>query len=159
MADYKFITHWKLNAPLEDIWNIIHDISKWHEWWKGVLEVKVIDDSKHGEIRFAHTWQSFIPYKLRFETRITEIDPMKSISAIATGELAGTGRWEFLDTGKGDTIVTYYWFVSTTSTWMNITAPFLSWLFRWNHDTVMRWGGEGLAKKLNCDLYFSSEKH
>ena len=157
MAEYKFITHWKLNAPMEEIWDVIYDVSKWHEWWKGVLEVKVISDSKDGEIRFAHTWRSFIPYKLKFITRVTDIDPLKSIMAKATGELEGTGRWEFKDTGHGETIVTYLWFVHTTTPWMNISAPFLSWLFRWNHDTVMRWGGEGLSKKLNCKIHFSSE--
>jgi len=158
MAGYKFITHWKLDAPLQDIWDVISDISKWHEWWKGVLEVKVITDSPTGKIRFAHTWKSFVPYKLKFITAVTEIDPLKSIQANVTGELEGTGRWEFKDAGNGETIVTYYWFVRTTMTWMNVTAPMLSWLFRWNHDTVMDWGGEGLAKKLQCNIRFSSER-
>jgi len=157
MAEYKFITHWKLDAPLPEVWEIVSDIEKWHEWWKGVLQVKVISDGADGKIRFAHTWRSFIPYKLKFITAITEIDPLKSITAKATGELEGTGRWEFKESDS-ETIVTYYWFVRTTSTWMNLSAPFLSWLFRMNHDTVMRWGGKGLAKKLNCNVHFESER-
>jgi hypothetical protein len=158
MAEYKFITRWKLDASLPEVWEIVSDIQRWHEWWKGVLEVKVISDSADGKIRFAHTWRSFIPYKLKFITAITEIVPLKSITATATGELEGTGRWEFKEESNGGTIVTYYWFVRTTSIWMNMSAPFLSWLFRMNHDTVMRWGGEGLAKKLNCNIHFSSER-
>ena len=157
MAEYRFITHWKLNAPLEKAWDIIHDVSRWHEWWDGVLEVKILPADQSGLIRFAHTWRSFIPYKLKFITWITEIDHLKSITASVTGELEGTGRWEFKDAGNGETMITYYWFVRTKMTWMNVTAPFFSWLFRWNHDTVMRWGGEGLAKKLNCKAEFKSE--
>ena len=149
MAKYKFVTRWKLNAPLPEIWNCISEIEKWTEWWKGVLEVKVIRDRTNDRIRFAHTWQSFIPYKLKFITEVIEIDPLKSITAKVTGELEGTGRWEFKEAANGETVVTYYWFVSTTTTWMNLTAPFLSWLFRWNHNTVMRWGGKGLTEKLN----------
>ena len=155
MAEYKFVTTWKLDAPLQEIWNAISEIGKWHEWWHGVLEVEIIRDGSNGKISFAHTWQSFIPYKLKFVTEVTEIDPLKSIMATVTGELEGTGRWEFKDAGNGETLVTYYWFVRTTMMWMNVAAPFLSWLFRWNHDTVMRWGGEGLARKLNCKMEFS----
>ena len=156
MAEYKFITHWKLDAPLPEIWDIVNDPERWNEWWQGVLEVKALSDSTTGNIRFEHTWRSFIPYKLKFITTVTEIDPLKSIFATVTGELEGTGKWEFKENNEG-TEVTYYWFVRTTMNWMKITAPFLSWLFRWNHDTVMRWGGEGLAKKLNCSMQFKSE--
>jgi hypothetical protein len=158
MAEYKFITHWKLDAPVQEAWDVIHDISKWHEWWRGVLEVKVLRDGGE-KIRFAHTWRSFVPYKLRFITEIKEIEPLKNIKATVTGELEGTGQWEFKDAGNGETLVTYYWYVRTTMTWMNVTAPFLSWLFHWNHDTVMRWGGEGLAKYLGCNLVEENTQH
>ena len=157
MTEYKFVTTWKLNAPLPEIWDAISQIDKWSEWWQGVLKVEIIRGETNDKIIFAHTWQSFIPYKLNFRTEVIEIDPLKSITATVTGELEGTGRWEFMETGNAETVVTYYWFVKTTMTWMNLTAPFLSWLFRWNHDTVMRWGGEGLAKKLNSGFNFESK--
>jgi hypothetical protein len=35
---------------------------------------------------------------------------------------------------------------------MNLLAPIARPFFRWNHDTIMRWGAEGLAKKLNSRL-------
>ena len=43
------------------------------------------------------------------------------------------------------TAVTYEWNVSTTKTWMNLLAPVARPVFAYNHDMVMRWGGEGLA--------------
>ena len=158
MPTYKFITYWKLNTTVEEVWNLISDISKWHEWWHGVLEVKVLKTGNDHNLgaSFAHTWRSFIPYKLQFVTEVTEIKPYDCIQATVTGELEGTGRWEFRDDGQGGTTVTYFWFVRTTRLWMNLTAPFLSGLFRWNHDTVMRWGGEGVSKKLKCDVTFDS---
>jgi hypothetical protein len=159
MAIYNFITYWKVNAPVENAWEVIRDVRKWHEWWHGVLKVYELNKGygeDHGA-RFAHTWQSFLPYKLKFETEITQVLLYKSIEANVTGELEGTGRWEFRDEGNGHTTVVYYWHVRTTMAWMNITAPLLSGVFRWNHDTVMRWGSKGLAKKLNCDVKFSSE--
>jgi hypothetical protein len=159
MAAYKFITSWKLNAPVQDVWNVISEISRWHEWWHGVLEVRPLAViHADSPARFAHTWRSFIPYKLRFETEVTGMEQYNFIQANVTGELEGTGRWVFTDEGNGYTTVTYFWYVRTTMAWMNLTAPVLGGVFRWNHDTVMRWGGQGLAEKLNCAVAFSSKR-
>jgi ribosome-associated toxin RatA of RatAB toxin-antitoxin module len=160
MPYYQFITSWKLDAPLEKIWELISNVPEWQHWWPGVLEVKVLESAGNNghQVRFAHTWRSFIPYKLKFVTEVTEIALYDEIKANVTGELKGTGRWKFMKDRNDGTIVTYFWFVNTTRIWMNLTAPFLSGIFRWNHDTVMRWGGMGLAKKLNCSVEFSSTR-
>ena len=50
------------------------------------------------------------------------------------------------------TAVVYEWNVSTTKPWMNLLAPIARPLFAWNHDWVMRNGGEGLAQLLGCRL-------
>jgi len=159
MKEYNFITYWKVNAPVQDTWEIIMNTGRWHEWWKGVLDVHEIKKGNDGYTGacFSHTWRSFIPYKLKFVTEITEVNFNRTIKANVTGELEGTGEWKFKDDGSGNTTVIYYWHVRTTMAWMNITAPLLSGIFRWNHDTVMRWGGMGLGKKLNCKVEFSSE--
>ena len=47
------------------------------------------------------------------------------------------------------TTVRYDWKVETTKRWMNLIAPIARPLFSWNHDVVMGWGGEGLAKRLD----------
>src|SRR5437762_13821596 len=121
MAHYNFITYWELSAPLEAVWDLIVDASAWPTWWKGVLEVKEMDsgrDEKHSK-HFSHTWRSFIPYKLKFETEIVAMQYHQSIKAQVTGELEGTGKWDFKRDGNGNTTVTYYWLVSTTTKWMN----------------------------------------
>ena len=50
------------------------------------------------------------------------------------------------------TAVTYEWNVRTTKAWMNLLAPVARPVFAYNHDVVMRWGGEGLARRLDCKL-------
>jgi hypothetical protein len=35
---------------------------------------------------------------------------------------------------------------------MNLLAPLARPVFAWNHDVVMRWGAEGLAKLLRAPL-------
>jgi hypothetical protein len=50
------------------------------------------------------------------------------------------------------TAVTYEWKVRTTKRWMNLLAPLARPIFDYNHNVVMRWGGEGLARRLDCNL-------
>jgi hypothetical protein len=48
--------------------------------------------------------------------------------------------------------VLYEWSVHTTKRWMNFLGPVARPVFEYNHNVVMRWGGEGLARRLDCNL-------
>jgi uncharacterized protein YndB with AHSA1/START domain len=154
MEYYEITTIWRFDAPLEKVWEIIKESEKWHEWWKGVLrvvEIKEGDADGLGSIRRS-TWKSALPYKLEFDSEIVRIEPLKLIQARAFGELDGVGLWTFTAENEGITNVRYDWKVKTTKSWMNYLAPIAKPFFRWNHDTIMNWGGEGLAKRLGCRL-------
>jgi hypothetical protein len=96
-------------------------------------------------------WRSRIPYDLEFDFTVREMDEPCSMSGEASGELEGTGHWRLYEQ-DGVTAVTYEWDVRTTKTWMNLIAPIARPVFAYNHDVVMRWGGEGLAERLGCRL-------
>jgi len=60
---------------------------------------------------------------------------------------------------EGDvTVVRFDWKVDTTESWMNILAPVARPLFRWNHGTIMEWGGQGLGQRLGAELVASEER-
>ena len=79
----------------------------------------------------------------------TRVEPPSIIEGRAIGELQGTGKWA-LSEENGLTTVRYDWKVETTKAWMNFLAPIARPFFSWNHDVVMGWGGEGLAKQLDA---------
>jgi len=83
--------------------------------------------------------------------RTTRVERPHLMEGEASGELAGTGRWRFFE-DRGVTAVTYEWDVRTTRSWMNSLAPLLKPVFKWNHDVVMGWGGENLARHLGARL-------
>lgn len=150
MSDYEFITVWSLNAPIDRVWDAIHDVGAWPDWWKGVVsvvELEAGDDDGIGSIR-RMTWKSALPYKLEFDSEVVRIEPQKLIEARAFGELDGHGLWQFEEIGSDKTRVQYDWRVKTTKRWMNVLAPVAWPFFRWNHDTIMRWGEDGLKKRL-----------
>ena len=150
MSDYEFVTVWTIDAPIERVWDVIEDADAWPEWWRGVLSVKELekgDEDGVGSIRRT-VWRSALPYNLEFDSEVLRVERLKLIEARAFGELDGHGLWQFEEIGANKTRVQYDWRVKTTKAWMNVLAPIARPFFRWNHDTIMGWGEEGLKKSL-----------
>jgi uncharacterized protein YndB with AHSA1/START domain len=149
MSEYAFVTRWSFQAPVEQVWDLIAKAEDWPGWWPGVEKVEVLEPGTEGEVgslrRF--TWKSRLPYRLAFDMRTTRVERPYVLEGRASGELDGTGRWELRQEGDW-TRVRYEWRVATSKAWMNLLAPVARPLFAWNHDVVMRWGGEGLARRL-----------
>jgi carbon monoxide dehydrogenase subunit G len=154
---YTFLTAWLVEAPVQPVWDAIYDAESWPEWWPGVQSVVELDPG--GELKVGSVsrqrWRSRLPYTIEFETRTAEVTPRSSIEGFTTGDLEGRGRWRLFER-DGVTAVLYQWDVRTTSRWMNALAPALGPLFRWNHDAVMRSGGEGLARRVGARLVATS---
>jgi hypothetical protein len=153
LADYRFLTTWLLEAPREQAWDTIDDVERWPEWWRGVVGVRLLhqgDADKVGS-RYDIEWRSRLPYPVRFEFRVDRVERPGLMEGRADGELTGTGRWRLFE-HDGVTAVLYEWNVETTKAWMNVLAPLARPVFAWNHDVVMRWGGEGLASRLGAPL-------
>jgi hypothetical protein len=150
---YKFVTRWQLKAPLPQVWDAIYNSLEWPQWWKGVIDVKAIeegDENGVGGVR-EYTWRSILPYRLSFGMRVTESEKHKRLRGESFGELEGEGEWLF-EEKNGITYIQYNWTVFTNKKWMNYLSFLLKPAFNYNHDVVMGWGAKGLAKKLNAEL-------
>lgn len=153
MADYEFTTIWRVRAPQEKVWELIFNSDRWPSWWRGVEKVQKLRDGKENNVGavFRYTWRSKLPYRLVFDMETTRVEPVSIIEGRAIGELQGFGCWT-LTHNSGITTARYDWKVETTKAWMNLLAPVARPFFSWNHDVVMGWGGEGLAKQLGTEL-------
>lgn len=158
MADYEFVTVWRVDAPIEAVWDAILHSERWPAWWEGVERVEELepgDEQGVGSLR-RYTWKSRLPYRLVFDMRTTRVERPVALEGAAGGELEGTGRWQ-LSQEDAVTTVRYEWKVRTTRPWMNVLAPIARPFFEWNHDIVMRQGGEGLARLLGARLVSVAE--
>lgn len=153
MARYRFLTTWLLDAPRRRAWDELRDAASWPEWWKGVERVEERDPGDEDGVgsRYAIAWRSRIPYALEFEFQVDEVEAPHRMAGRASGELEGTGVWRLYEEA-GLTVVIYAWDVATTKPWMNLLAPLARPAFAWNHDIVMRQGGEGLARRIGARL-------
>ena len=153
MKPYALVTHWHIGAPIQRVWDTIFAVEEWPRWWRyvqAVNELRKGDARGIGAVR-RFTWSSALPYCLSFEMNVTAVEAPRYMEAIASGELAGKGRWQLAPEGS-TTRVRYDWTVMTTRRWMNIVAPLMRPVFRWNHGRVMAEGGRGLARHLGVAL-------
>jgi Polyketide cyclase / dehydrase and lipid transport len=152
LASYRFLSAWCLDAPIADVYAAIHDAERWPEWWRGVESVTELepgDEDGVGSVA-RHRWRSRLPYTVEFDVQTTRVERPFLLEGLASGELAGEGRWRLAE-GQGTTVL-YEWNVRTTPWWMNLLAPLGRPVFAWNHELVMRQGGEGLAWRLGAPL-------
>ena len=159
MSKFNFVTVWKIEAPLEPVWNAMLRFEEWPKWWKGVEEVKVLapGDANRVGFRSQQTWKSKLWYTLRFEGEVTKVEPMSRIELTSGGNLFGTGLMRFRTEGSL-TVFQYDWNVGTTIAWMNLMGPLLKPAFSWNHDVIMNWGAEGIARKVGAKNISTSEQ-
>jgi hypothetical protein len=147
MNSYKLASHWHFAAPIDCIWDALYEAETWPKWWKYVLAVEELqrgDAAGVGAVR-RYTWGSRLPYRLSFSMRTTAVNSPYLLEGVAHGELTGLARWTLSEKGA-NTRVRYDWHVSTSRAWMNVLAPVLAPMFRWNHGEVMAEGARGLAR-------------
>jgi len=152
VARYAFLTTWCVDAPIDGVFDLLHDSKGYPRWWNGVQRVEVLepgDPTSLGEL-VHFTWRSVLPYSLGFDLRVTRVERPYLLEGRASGELEGVGTWRLFE-GRGTAIV-YDWRVRTTKRWMNLLGPLARPAFSWNHDIVMRRGGRGLAAELGATL-------
>jgi uncharacterized protein YndB with AHSA1/START domain len=153
MAEYHFVSRWQIRAPIERVWDEIYHAERWPGWWKYVVSVEELEPGAADGVgaRYRLLFRTALPYTLGFDVRLSSVQPPRKLEAESTGELDGTGRWTLTPTEDG-TLVRYDWDIRTTSWWMNLLAPVARPAFQWNHDVLMREGGESLARHLGTDL-------
>jgi len=155
MAEYHFVSTWQIQAPAERVWEEIYHAERWPSWWKYVASVEELEPGAADGAgrRMRLRFRTLLPYTLGFDVTVTRVRPPTLLEAKATGELEGTGRWT-LTSADGGTLVRYDWDIRTTRPWMNLLAPVARPAFKWNHDALMREGGESLARCLGAELTF-----
>jgi hypothetical protein len=150
LADYSFVTIWRIDAPIGQLYEALRDSLAWPTWWHAVTAVEQLkagDTIGIGDVR-RYTFKGRLPYTLGFDLRVDRIEAPNVLGGVASGELAGTGVWTLTEDGPSLTTVRYDWNVRTTPWWMNLLAPIAGPVFRSNHDFVMSDGLEGLTRLL-----------
>jgi hypothetical protein len=134
---YHFVTEWRFRAPLPRVWEVVLDIERYPGWWKNFRRVTITrgDGRSIGSVIECEVRGS-LPYSLRYSLEVMEADQYRHILLRSTGDLVGTGRWEFSG-GDPEARAVYYWDVATTNPILNLMAPLAKGALARNHERVM----------------------
>jgi hypothetical protein len=157
-TNYHFQTMWWTPAAIEQIWETLANYGAWPTWWPGIQSVEVL---RHGDQSGVGTvlrqgWRSRLPYTLVFDLEMLRIESRKLLEGRASGDLEGICRWT-LTPVNGGTEICFAVDVRTGRWWMNLPVPFVPGIVRANFKTIMRWGREGLARKLGVPVELCME--
>jgi hypothetical protein len=93
MTDYHFVSIWRLQAPIEQVWDEIFHTERWPSWWKYVHRVDQLDPGDaDGLGRRQHLeFTTRLPYRLGFDIQVRHLQPPTTLEAVATGSWRASG--------------------------------------------------------------------
>ena len=73
MPQYRFVTVWRLQAPIDQVFAEIDDAEACPTWWPNVRAVELLEAAGSDKIRarFRTTFVGKLPYELRFDLRVS----------------------------------------------------------------------------------------
>lgn len=153
IAYFDLVSHWRLDAPVGNVWRAITETEHWPRWWPGVVGVKKLRSGDGTGVGLLQeiSFRTGLGYRLHLQLEVTEVLREERLRARAAGTLAGEGIWlmkQALPELGGHTDVTFVWRVTLPPGILCRLAPLLGPLFRWNHKRVMRAGRIGLTQYL-----------
>ncbi|MEZ4863666.1 MAG: SRPBCC family protein [Caldilineaceae bacterium] len=149
MAHYRFVDHWHIKAPRDEVFRYVADARTYPQWWPVYPKVEILREAAPGcpggKARLVV--KSALGYTLTLEAETIALDPPHSLKTVATGQLAGTGEWEFSEEGEM-THAIFTWIVTSNHPLLNLLEPIAKPLFAWSHNDASRKGHLGLKKLL-----------
>ena len=148
---YHFVTHWRVQGTVQEIYDVLGNGPDLARWWPSVyLDVRELepgDATGVGKVMDLYT-KGWLPYTLRWQFRITEVDPPNGFVLEAWGDFVGRGVWRF--EGDGDWVnITYDWQITAEKPLLKTFSGLFKPLFAANHRWAMRMGEQSLLLELS----------
>jgi hypothetical protein len=151
MADYAFLTHWRVRGTTKEVSEVLGDALQLPRWWPSVyIEIKELapGDPQTGVGRLMDLYtKGWLPYTLRWHFTVTESSSPNGFKLVAAGDFEGTGVWTFKQ--DGDFVdIEYDWRIAANKPLLRIGTPLFRPIFAANHRWAMARGEESLELEL-----------
>jgi len=135
---YHFKTEWEFRASVPRTWSIVLDLRHYPERWTNFRRVTALNgDGESVGSKAECVVRGSLPYSLRYTMEVIDVQHHQSMDLHSTGDLVGTGRWEFLQLAPERCRVTYFWDVAMINPILNLVTPLARRLLARNHHQVM----------------------
>jgi hypothetical protein len=148
--DYHFITHWRVEAPIEEVAEILSNGVDLVRWWPSVYlnaeELEPGDAEGVGRVISLYT-KGWLPYTLRWQFRVTESRFPHGFTLEAWGDFDGRGIWTLEQDGPW-VDVTYDWKIRAEKPLLRYFSFIMKPIFGANHRWAMAQGEASLKLEL-----------
>lgn len=147
---YHFITQWRVEASVEEVYRLISHAADLPRWWPSVyLAVRELapgDADGIGKIVSLNT-RGWLPYTLRWQLRVSEVRFPSGYAFDASGDFVGRGIWRFSQDGAYVN-ATFDWRLRADKPLIRYLSFFLKPIFSANHRWAMAQGEKSLRAEL-----------
>ena len=148
--EYRFVTHWRVESTVEEVYSILENAPDLVRWWPSVYldvqELKPGDEQGVGKVVNLYT-KGWLPYTLCWQFRVLEVDYPNGFTLDAWGDFVGRGVWIFEQDGSWVNI-TYDWKIRADKPLLRYLSFLLKPIFAANHRRAMAKGEESLRVEL-----------
>ena len=147
---YHFITHWRVQSSVEEVMTILADPLDLVRWWPSVyLEAHELQQGGADGVgrEISLYTKGWLPYTLRWQFRITEVNLPAGFTLEAHGDFEGRGIWTFAQDGAFVDL-TYDWLITAEKPILKYFSFVMKPVFAANHQWAMRMGEESLKLEL-----------
>jgi hypothetical protein len=141
--EYHFVTQWRVEATVEEFWDILDEPLDLPRWWPDVY--LQLAEPEPGV--FSILTEGWLPYRLRWSFRVTERRFPEGFSLEAWGDFDGRGVWSFRQTG-GLADIIYDWRIRAEKPLLRYLSFLLKPVFAPNHRWAMARGEESLRREV-----------
>ena len=148
--DYRFRSHWRVTGRAEEVYDLLSRAEDLPRWWPSVyLQVSILDPGQESGLgrEVGLLTRGWLPYRLRWSFRVTEVDRPVGFALRAWGDFVGEGRWTFRQVGSEVDIV-YLWQIRAEKPLLRHLSWLLKPLFSANHRWAMATGERSLRQEL-----------
>lgn len=157
--DYRFLTHWRIEGRIDDVYEILGHPLDYPKWWKAIRSAvetpelnailsQVAELSKRKADTFTRMeLRGWLPYTLRWELAHNELTKPTRIVSESRGDFVGRGIWNLKQEGLVVEI-TFDWSVRAEKWFLRYFSPILKPLFVAHHDWIMEQGRQGLIQEI-----------
>jgi len=149
--DYHFVTHWRVDADVHEVADVLGDPLTLTRWWPEVYldvrEARPGDGRGLGRRIRLHT-KGWLPYTLTWEFEIVESRYPFGFTIVADGDFDGRGEWTFEPADGGTVAITYDWRIRAEKPVLKYLSFVFKPIFAANHRWAMARGEEGLRREL-----------
>jgi hypothetical protein len=149
--EYHAVSRWRVTGTARDVADVLADTESLPRWWPAVyLSADVTAEGNPdgvGRTVRMHT-KGWLPYSLRWSSTLLEPVGEGGFALTAAGDLNGSGRWTFTQSGP-DVFITFDWRVTAEKPLLRRLGWLLKPAFAANHRWAMRQGERSLRLELS----------